>query len=115
MSTVNHVFYEVHMGIGHRGCQDLLSSQKVEDDLPKNHAAVFLNRHWTAAKILLPGNMLLYWRSPTGSALTPEQLRFLPSRLANTRLAFGGKLENGLIGRWNKDVNKAPTKRIKIA
>lgn len=113
MSVVNHVFYEVHMGIGHKGCNELLNMQNI-DELDKGHAAVFLNRHWTAAKILLSNNVLLYWRSPNGSSLTPEQLRFLPSRLSATRLTFQGKLENGLVGRWNKDIGKSG-RRVKVA
>src|SRR5688572_18823302 len=102
MSTVNHVFYEVHMGIGHRSCQDLLAQVGV-DEIGKGSAAVFLNSRWNAAKVLLPNNLLVYWRSPTGASLTPEQLRYLPTKLQASRLVLQGKAESGLINRWNKD------------
>lgn len=103
MSAVNHVFYEVHMGIGHRGCHDLLAKMGVQK-LQESQAAVFLNPKWNAAKILFPNNTLLYWRSTTGASLSPEELRFLPTRINPSRLKFNGKVESVVINRWNGDV-----------
>jgi hypothetical protein len=102
--NVTHIFYEVAMGIGHKGAL-LCLADRGKKSLGKNEVAVFINKSWTAAKILCSGGMMIYYRPPTGIVM-PEVLRFISNKVPSTKLTWGPKLEAGLLKRFETDVGE---------
>lgn len=110
-----HVFYDVHLGASHLSLTALLKAKTKKGVLPKGEFAVFLNKSWTGAKVLTGGGNLLYWRSPWGKPITPEELRYLPAAFGGSKFAFTGNLEDRLITLWNKRPANKPAQTAKEA
>jgi len=100
-TAIVHVFFEVHMGAGHAKLQEILET-KVKKGLAAGEYAAFINRSWTATKVLGTNGLMLYWRSPDGRAMQPETLRMLPTILGGQRFGFGGNHETRLINEYEK-------------
>lgn len=113
MSAAVHVFYDVYMGWGHESLREIMHENAKKQDLDKGEVAVFLNRSWTACKILCPGNALLYYRSQSG-AISIETLRCLPTLIGASRLGFKGNLESNVIKAFESKFGKS-AKRLKVA
>lgn len=95
MSNVLHVFFDVNMGLGFQGLGAILET-KTKKDLGEGECAVFLNKRWSAAKILYPGNVFVYWRNERSSSIDYAALCELPSRLA-AGLKFSAKAERAIV------------------
>lgn len=59
---MNHVFTGVNMHVAHRGMLWALENKKIK--LNKGDAAIFINRAWTAVKIMTSNNAFIYIREP---------------------------------------------------
>lgn len=99
MKTVSvvHLFYDVHMGAGHKGLHEMFK-KKAKTEAPKSgEIALFMNRKFTACKLLCNGNLLLYYRDPDGAYVTPEAVKVLPTVVGASRLRFARDLEKRLL------------------
>lgn len=92
-----HAFFEIHMGASHATLGWYLADKIKRDTPPVGECAIFLNKRWTAAKILSSNGSLLYWRSPTGAPASIEFLKQLPSQGWGNRLVFAGNLESKML------------------
>lgn len=110
--SVVHVFYEVFMGYSHSSLVDMMRENTKKAALERGEVAVFVNKSWTACKILCPGNVLLYYRSSI--PMSVETLRYLPTMVGGSKLNFARNLEAHLIKANEAKVGKA-TKRLKVA
>jgi hypothetical protein len=108
-----HVFYDVYMGWNHSSLIEVMQQNAKKGQLEKGELAVFVNKGWTACKILCPGNVLLYFR-PGRGFITPEAIRILPTFVGGGRLAFTRNLEAHLIKAHEAKFGKQ-TKRLKVA
>lgn len=105
-------FYDVHMGASHASL-GLLLEKKTKWPTPKRgECAVFVNKKWTAAKILTGQGSILYWRSPSGTAISMEELRYLPTHLGGAKFSFDGSLESRMIKEGDNFLSKL-TKTLK--
>lgn len=112
MSSVVHVFYDVYMGYSHGSLRAIMQESAKKHELAKNEVAVFLNKSWTACKILVNSDALFYYKSK--APLTVETIRFLPTMFGGSRLSFQGKVESHVIKAFESKLGKQ-MKRIKVA
>lgn len=56
---------------------------------------VFINRNWTAMKMLTPGNVLLHYKSPDPRRrpINPETIKYLPHCVEGGDLNYSKALE----------------------
>lgn len=101
-----HVFYDVHLGASHGTLGLILEEKLRKTALDRGEVAVFLNKSWTGVKLLTAGGNLLYWRSPYGRPITPEELRTLPLAFGGSRMTFTGNLESKLLNKSGEVVGK---------
>jgi hypothetical protein len=111
MSQVVHVFYDVYLGFSYDSLTEVMRRSAKKARLTGGEAAVFLNKAWTACKILYPDGLLLYFRP--GREITVEEIRSLPNRIASGRFKFSGALEASLIKASEKVSGKKP-ERLKV-
>lgn len=96
---VLHLLYDVYMGWGHSTLIQILQANTGKGNLGRGELAVFMNRKWTACKILGPNNTMLYWRSPNGASISIDQLKSLPTNFGGSRFTLAGNLENNALKR----------------
>lgn len=96
-----HVIYDIYMGWSHRTLMQILQANTGVNELKRGELAVFMNRSWTACKIMAPGGAMLYWRSPGGVSINLDQLKALPTAFGGSRFSFKGNLEAGALKRLN--------------
>ena len=94
-----HILYDIYMGWSHRTLFQILHANTGRNDLKRGELAIFMNRSWTACKILAPDGNMLYWRSPNGTQITIDQLKALPTSFGGTRFSLKGNLEAGALKR----------------
>lgn len=97
---VVNILYDVYMGWSHRTLMQLLQANFGVNQIKRGELAVFMNRTWTACKIMAPDNTMLYWRSTNGTQITLDQLKSLPSRFGSGRFTMDGKIETGALKRY---------------
>ncbi len=76
MSKVMHVFFEVSMSNGHPGLHGIL--KKSRKTIQGSETALFINKDWTACKLLTAHDTLLHLRRPRNAPINPETLKYLP-------------------------------------
>lgn len=113
-ASVVHAFFDVYMGWSHKSLAEILKKYAGKAELERGEVAVFINKGWTAAKILGPGGVILYYRSPTGAAADVETIRYLPTMLGAPRLAFARNLEAQVIKTFEGKFGKK-LKRLSVA
>lgn len=101
-----HIFYDVHMGTSHRGLKTLMNVKLKTDDLIEGEIVLFINAGWTAAKLLAPGNTLLYHRTTHGK-LTLDAIRELPMAFGGESLKLSSELASALLKKFNTQQKKA--------
>jgi hypothetical protein len=91
---VMHIFFDTHLGRGHAGLMKLLKAKKLEAGF-----AVFINKKWSALKMLTPSNVLLHYKSPSDArTIDPDTIKYLPSCIGSDQTlqydkALGAVLE----------------------
>lgn len=89
---MNHVYTGIHMGIAHRAMQEAL-----DDDghvLKHGDAAIFINKNWTAAKIMTNRRAFIYVRETR--AFTVSELLSFPRLVGGARLVLTQKQHDAL-------------------
>lgn len=107
---VVHIFYDVFMGWSHASLREVMHESVGKARLERRELAVFINKGWTACKILAADDVLLYYRD-TGT-ISFETIKELPMSFGGTALVFTKGLEthvtNVLKGKFKlKDKMKA--------
>ena len=106
MSTAAYVFYDVYMGWSHASLLDVMRESVKKDTLERGEVAVFINKAWTAVKILGPGNVMLYHRTGSNKNVAIETIRYLPTVFGGHRLAFAKNLEAHVIKAYETKFGK---------
>lgn len=94
MSKVLHIIYDTSMSLGHQGLQEIMKKKRLQPGF-----AIFINKRWSALKMLTPHNTLLHYKSPTPSRpIEPKTIKYLPHFVgANNELQYDKALEAHLI------------------
>ena len=77
------VYYDTHMSLSHAGLKKIIGKDQLKD----NECAVFINRAWTAMKMLTPSNTILYRRQPDNRPIDPAAIKYFPSCISGKDLA----------------------------
>lgn len=81
MTKVIHAFFDISMGLGFPGLGFILD-EKLKRDLRDGECAVFVNAKWSAAKLIFPGKVMIYWRHGKPGGISYDELRKLPKQVA---------------------------------
>lgn len=100
MSKVIHTFFDISMGRGFPGL-GLILEEKLKREMREDECAVFINAKWSAAKIIFPGRVMIYWRHDKPGGITYDELRALPKRVAS-QLEFKASDERLLVKGWEE-------------
>lgn len=73
-----HVFFDIHMRLGHDGLRALLLQEK-KGELKDGETALFINHSWTALKMLTASDVILHLKRPDHKPINPEAIHYLPN------------------------------------
>jgi hypothetical protein len=82
-NRIIEVFFETNMRNGHDGLARILKRK-----LSKGEYAVFINRNWTALKMLTSEDTLLHLRRPSNKPINPKTIPYLPACVNGSRLQY---------------------------
>jgi hypothetical protein len=111
-SRIVHAFFDVSMSWSHASLRAALQENTKKSVLGTNEVAVFINRSWTACKILVATDALFYYRSK--APITIEALRYLPTIFGARRYELGATLEKALEKAFEANIGKSMA-RLKLA
>jgi hypothetical protein len=95
-----HAFTDISMSNGHDGLAEILRKRAKIAKLTDG-CAVFINRSWTAMKLLVPGDTLLHLRRPKNRPIDPAIIKYLPACIEGAELNYGKALETMLVKDYN--------------
>lgn len=100
MNKLISVFFNTSMSNGHNGLYKI-----AKDDAEKGYC-VFVNRNWTALKMITPNNVLLHYKAKKSTdRINMETIKFLPYCVSGTELNYSKALEAAVTAqysRWEK-------------
>lgn len=94
MSKVMHVFFEISMANGHPGLHAIL--KKSRKTIEASETALFINKDWTACKLLTAHDTLLHLRRPRNRPINPEAIKYLPYCIDGDELNYETALRSTL-------------------
>lgn len=94
------VFFDVHMSYAHDGLAAILEKQTGSRALPDGQSAVFINKAWTALKMLTPSGVMLYLRRPPHKPINPEAIKYLPHCVSGRELDYKKALSQVIETKW---------------
>lgn len=100
MSSIAHLFFEVHMAYSHDTLRSMVL-KKSKQGLADGETAIFINRKWTAVKLLTKNNTILYHRDMK-NGINPETIRHLPSCVEGGELNYAKALATVLTSKFGK-------------
>lgn len=99
MSRVMHVFFEVSMSNGHQGLHSIL--KKSRKAIEGSETALFINKDWTACKLLTAHDTLLHLKRPRNAPINPEALKYLPHCIDGDELNYTAALGAAIKDKYN--------------
>lgn len=100
MSRIAHIFFDTNMRNGHDGLQLILGRKKIL----AHETAIFVNKSWTAAKVLTNADILLHVKRPGG--INPAAIKHLPNCIEGQDLNYAKALEAAVTERFTRDKGK---------
>lgn len=97
---IGHIFFEIHMHLSHDGLGAVLKKQTGSYAPAKGETAIFINKAWTAVKLMTADGTLLYKRVNRG--INPETIRLLPSCVEGTELNYAKALRTVIERRFKR-------------
>jgi hypothetical protein len=85
-----NVFFGVSMSNGHKGLNERIL--KAGKDLDAG-MSVFINKKWTALKVITPDDTILHYKSPSNRPIEPGVIKYLPRTFNGSRLNYNKALE----------------------
>lgn len=100
MSKLINVFFNVSMSNGHPGLYKMAKSDA------ETGYCVFVNKQWTALKMITPANVLLHYKTKSVShRINMETIKYLPGCVNGGELDYTKALEawvGAQYARWEK-------------
>ena len=96
MSKVAHVFFEISMANGHTGLIEILKKRAKIVKLNEGETAIFINKKWSALKLLTSEDILLHLRRPANKPILPESIKYLPACVQGSELNYSVALKKTL-------------------
>ncbi len=102
-----HFFGNVSMTNGHLGLSYIAEQHKVAiDDLRPGEFVCFVNKPFTAMKLLCPGGVLIYWKQTNRRLLFKEVIDTLPQFLADADIGFSQEVKQAISKYYKKHLGK---------
>lgn len=102
-----HFFGNVPMTNGHDGLAEIAAEHKVKlDDLKPGEFVAFVNKTFTAMKLLCPGGVLIHWRNPSHRVLFKEVVDTLPQFMADADIGFSLDVKQAIAKYYKKHLGK---------
>lgn len=86
-----HLFFEVNMSNSHNGLSAILKKQTKVKAPAAGECAIFINRAWTAVKLLTADGTILHQKPKHG--VNPKTLPYLPQCVEGKELNYQRALE----------------------
>lgn len=89
-----HIFFDVNMSKGHKGLGEILKSnkKKISDDT----SVIFINKRWTALKMLTSSNVILHLKTPKSGRIDPNTIKYLPHCVDGGEIDYSKALKAAL-------------------
>jgi len=100
MARIAYLFFDVSMSNGHTGLGAML-----KDDLGEDYA-IFINKRWTALKMLTPDNVILHLKRPDNQPINPDTVAHLPNCVNGRELDYAKALKTVIETKYKKWSNK---------
>jgi hypothetical protein len=92
-----HIHYGVSMSNGHAGLQKLRKSAD------PSGFALFINKKWTAMKLMPPGGAaVLHYKAPSNRPIEPKAIKHLPNCVSGKSLNYNQALELALVKEFER-------------
>ena len=78
-----YLFMDVSMSNGHKGLGAMLRKK-----LSKGETAVFVNKKWSALKLLTSDGFVLHKKQPDNRPIVPETIKYLPYCVEGGKLNY---------------------------
>jgi hypothetical protein len=102
-----HFFGGVSMTNGHDGLAEIAEKHKVVlDDLRPGEFACFVNKTFTAMKLMCAEGVLIHWRNPSHRALFSEVIETLPQFLADADIGFSQEVKQAIAKYYKRYLGK---------
>lgn len=87
-NRVIHFFGDVSMTNGHEGLAEIASGKVAIDDLKPGEFVCFVNKSFSAMKLLTGCGVMIHWKQDSHKALFPEVITTLPHFLSGEDIGF---------------------------
>lgn len=94
---IGYLFFDTHMSASHKTLR-----ARIKKDLLENECAIFVNKKWSAVKMLTSANTILYHRRPNNERLEPETIKFLPNCVNGSNLDYDAALKSAILSKYKK-------------
>jgi len=91
------IYFDVTMSRGHKGLREIHRKNLTEDE-----CAIFINKRWTALKMLTPQNVILHLKQPQNRPIVPDAIKFLPHCVSGGELDYSKALSASINNRFEK-------------
>lgn len=109
MSRIAHLFFDTHMAFQHHGLGKLLEKESGERLPRSGETAIFINKKWTALKMLTHDGTLLYLKREKG--INPETIKYLPSCVQGKELDYKWALDKAVREQFEKHTRRRGPRR----
>lgn len=109
-NKVIHFFGNVMMTNGHKGLAELASNKVDVDNLKPGEFACFVNKPFTAMKLLTAEGVLIYWKQPHHRLLYKDVVTTLPHFLKDANIGFSDEVQAAISRYYRKFLKKSSRK-----
>lgn len=88
-----HIFFDASMSNGHKGLTDILFKETKSRLLKEEETAIFINKKFTALKMLTSKHVLLHLKRPDNKPINPETVKYLPHCVNGEELNYSKALD----------------------
>lgn len=111
-NKVIHFFGNVMMTNGHKGLAELASGKVDVDTLKPGEFACFVNKPFTAMKLLTAEGVLIYWKQPHHRLLYKDVVTTLPQFLKDANIGFSTEVQAAITRYYKKFLSKKSTRKV---
>lgn len=88
---LTNIFFGISMSNGHNGLLAHIKKKASVDGY-----SIFINKRWTALKMITPDNVILHLKTPDNRPIEPKSIKYLPACVNGAELDYSKALESAL-------------------
>lgn len=92
------LYFDVNMSRGHNGLGEMLGRTR----LSHGECAVFVNKRWTALKMMTPDNVVLHLKMDGNDRINPDTIRYLPYCVEGNEIKYQKALKSTVTSQYKK-------------